>query len=115
MSKELDQMQIVGINKDALKNINRFVKNVEQYGEKDRVTVPVTFFNYQDLGNKIRTIVSLIGEIAYHSDKGENNMGILHLCEIVSQIVPLAEMEFLDELLFENQKKENEFVNLVNL
>jgi hypothetical protein len=115
MSRELDQMQIIGINKDALKTINRFVKNVEQFGENDRVSIPVTFYNYKDLGNKIKTIISLIGEIAYHKDKGPNNIEISHLCEIVSQIIPHEEMEFLDELLFEKTPKESEFVNLENL
>jgi hypothetical protein len=116
---EPKSQNITAFNKEVIKNCNSLLTNLtpKSREQNERLTMELKYFNYFDLSAKIESILTAIQIVAYddRSEPKDKNSVIFDLAEIVKQIFPQNEMEFLDNLFLEPTKNKSDFININQL
>lgn len=82
---------------------------------KKFVRKEIKFFNYGEIGSKIESIIDAIQFVSYSETQIEvsKKLTIVHdLAEILKQLIPQTELEFMDELLVDETTVESNKINV---
>ncbi len=103
---------ITEFNTNALTNISTYLE-FSQFSHEP-VTKEITFSNYSEIGFAILAIFSAIEMIGFNGEKADLST-CAGLAEIGKKLVPLVELEFLDNLLIKEKDLNPNFKEIKKL
>lgn len=89
--------------------------NTDKNTKNANVKKEIKFFDYGDLGCKIESIINAIQVISYSETQLEDKQKtaiIYDLAEILKELIPQNELEFMDELLVHQSKVQSDMINI---
>lgn len=116
---EPKSQNITAFNKEAIKECNSLLENLNPKSEQinSRLTKELKYYNYFDLIAKTESILTAIQIVAYddRATTNEKNSVIYDLAEIIKQVLPHNEMEFLDSLFLDATESKSKLTNIETL
>ena len=108
---------ITHFNKKAFDNYEFTLTslNADKTTQTANVKKEINFFSYGELGCKIESIIDAIQIISYSETQIEVNKKltiVYDLAEILKELIPQIELEFVDDLLVHKSTVQTDMINI---
>ncbi|OAE92117.1 hypothetical protein [Flavobacterium psychrophilum] len=114
--QETTTQKITHFNKEAFENCNNLLSNLNNtvQDENQPLKFNLQYYNYFDLGAKIESLLTAIQIITKDESQNYNdkNSVIYDLTDIIKQVLPNNEMEFLDNLFLNQSINKNNIIEI---